>query len=123
MSTYLGTLPPLPVGKSVLDVLSDYLRFLYQCTEAYIIEHHPMGENLWKSLVLTTEFILSHPNGWEGLQQRMMRQAAVLAGLVNDEIDGDKRVYFVTEGEASLQFCIWNNLAVSALNVRPCFSL
>ncbi|KAI0668088.1 hypothetical protein C8Q78DRAFT_1048352 [Trametes maxima] len=39
-----------------------------------------------------------------------MRQAAVMAGLVPDTPAGHARVHFVTEGEASLNFCIRNGL-------------
>ena len=62
-------------------------------------------------------FVLSHPNGWEGLQQSKMRQAAVTAGLVPDTRDGHSRIRFVTEGEASLNFCINNGLATGAIQV------
>jgi predicted transcriptional regulator len=41
--------------------------------------------------------ILTTPNGWEGAQQNRMRQAAIKAGLVDQE--GGRRVKFVTEAE------------------------
>ena len=51
------------------------------------------------------EFILSHPKGWEGQQQSEMRRAAIDAGLVNAN-EAPDRISFVTEGEASLHFCL-----------------
>ena len=51
------------------------------------------------------EFILSHPNGWEGQQQSEMRRAAINADLVNAN-EAPERISFVTEGEASLHFCL-----------------
>ncbi|KAF8632436.1 hypothetical protein AX15_001879 [Amanita polypyramis BW_CC] len=51
-------------------------------------------------------FILSHPNGWEGKQQADMRRAAISAGLVRTTSEAVERVTFVTEGEASLHFCL-----------------
>ncbi len=51
------------------------------------------------------EFILSHPNGWEGQQQSEMRRAAINADLVNAN-DASERISFITEGEASLHFCL-----------------
>lgn len=51
-------------------------------------------------------FILCHPNGWKGAQQGRMREAAIKAGLVPDTKEGRNRVQFVTEGEASLHYCI-----------------
>jgi len=46
-----------------------------------------------------------------------MRQAAVMAGLIPDDKDGHARVQFVTEGEASLHFCLRNGLATDAMKV------
>ncbi len=51
------------------------------------------------------DFILSHPNGWEGKQQSEMRRAAIKAGLANEN-EAWERISFVTEGEASLHFCL-----------------
>ncbi|CDO71998.1 hypothetical protein BN946_scf184943.g33 [Trametes cinnabarina] len=108
-------LPPLPQGKSILDVFADVLRYLFACTKRYISETHANGESLWSSLQDRIEFVLSHPNGWEGLQQGKMRQAAVMAGLVPDTFDGHERIHFVTEGEASLQFCLRSGLATDVI--------
>ena len=72
------------------------------------------------------EFVLAHPNGWGGLQQNKIRQAAVVAGLVPDTSAGHSRVHFVTEGEASLNFCISNGLTTSNIKVHihiPCLFL
>ena len=63
------------------------------------------------------DFVLSHPNGWEGTQQSEMRRAAVLAGLVPDNPNGHSRLSFVTEGEASLHFSIQNGLPAGAMKV------
>lgn len=63
------------------------------------------------------DFVLSHPNGWEGFQQGILRKAAVAAGLVPDNQKGHSRISFVTEGEASLHFAIRNGLPEQALEV------
>ena len=52
------------------------------------------------------KFVLSHPNGWEGKQQSQMRRAAIGAGLVANMSEALTRIDFVTEGEASLHFCL-----------------
>ena len=85
---------PLPKGKTAIDVFADFLHYLYQCAKKY----------LWKDLQPTSEFVLTHPNGWEGAQQGVMRQAAVTAGLIPAGAVGQARLSFVTEGEASLHF-------------------
>ena len=103
-------LPPLPAGKTVVDVFADFLRYLFECARRYISENHVSGESLLNSVKDRIEFVLSHPNGWEGLQQRKMRQAAIIAGLVPDTAAGHSRIHFVTEGEASIHYCILNGL-------------
>ena len=62
--------------------------------------------------------MLSHPNGWEGAQQTKMRRAAVYGRLVPDTNEGKARIWFVTEGEASLHACVLNGLAADVLQVR-----
>lgn len=111
-------LRPLPPGKKVSDIFADFLSYLFRCTRIYIAETHPNGESLWSSLEDRIEFVLSHPNGWEGLQQGKMRDAAIKAGLIPDTTAGHARIRFVTEGEASLNFCIRNGFTDDAFEVR-----
>ncbi len=49
-----------------------------------------------------------------------MRKAALEADLVPDTTEGKQRVHFVTEGEASLYYCIDAGLAKSAIEVCIC---
>jgi hypothetical protein len=66
--------------------------------------------------------ICSH--SWEGVQQSMMRTAAVQAGLIPDNEDGHSHLSFVTEGEASLHFCVQSGLTNDAIKVdfiKSCF--
>ena len=72
---------------------------------------------MWDSFGDRIDFVLSHPNGWEGLQQGKMRQAAIHAGLIPDTDGGHSRVHFVTEGEASLHYCINSGLTPNAIKV------
>ncbi|KAF8885943.1 hypothetical protein BD779DRAFT_1441940 [Infundibulicybe gibba] len=102
-------LPPLPPNKTVVEVMGDYMRYLHHCAKIYIQDTHPGGIALWESLANNANFVLSHPNGWEGAQQVQMRRAAILGGLVSNE-DAGARIRFVTEGEASLHFCVRNGL-------------
>ena len=114
-------LPPLPPGKTVVSVLADFLSYLFSCAKRYICETHAAGDSLWASFEDRIEFVLSHPNGWEGLQQGKMREAAAMAGLVPSAAAGDAHVHFVTEGEASLNFCIQSGLADETMRVRRIF--
>ena len=110
-------LPPLPPNKTVVQVFGDYLRYLYECARLYIQETHASGPELWRSLESHAEFVLTHPNGWEGAQQTQMRRAAIHGGLIRDHPDQYSRIRFVTEGEASLHYCIGNNYASDVIKV------
>ncbi|KAJ2928087.1 hypothetical protein H1R20_g9022, partial [Candolleomyces eurysporus] len=101
-----ASIPPLPPGKTVIRVLADFLRYFRECAMVYIKGAHPNGEDLWRSISSDIEYVISHPNGWEGYQQSQIRSAIVLAGLVPDTVSGNARVTFLTEGEASLHFAI-----------------
>ncbi|PFH47737.1 hypothetical protein AMATHDRAFT_6474 [Amanita thiersii Skay4041] len=105
-------LPQLPKNKTAIQVFADMLAYLFKSTKQYIRERQ--GVPFWNSLESSIDFVLSHPNGWEGKQQAEMRHAAVMAGLVPNEDEGQKRISFVTEGEASLHFCL--NKIPDALN-------
>ena len=109
--------PPLPLNKTVVEVFGDFLRYLLECASSYIQDTHANGPDLWNSVKSDIDFVLSHPNGWEGTQQSEMRRAAVLAGLVPDNPSGHSRLSFVTEGEASLHFSVQNGLPTGAMKV------
>ncbi|KAJ3806836.1 hypothetical protein F5876DRAFT_68612 [Lentinula aff. lateritia] len=101
-------IPVLPGNKTPVAVFSDFLRYLFECTKSYI-QRDTLGGHHWNSVQDNIDFILAHPNGWEVSQQAQMRRAAIMAGLVS-EVESQERVHFVTEGEASLHFCINRNI-------------
>lgn len=111
-------LPPLPKGKSAVQVFGDYLGYLFRCTKNFIVDTHANGLSLWRAVEEELQVVLSHPNGWEGAQQTKMRRAAVYGGLIPDTDAGKARIRFVTEGEASLHACVLNGLAKEMLTVR-----
>ncbi|OAX34711.1 hypothetical protein K503DRAFT_803366 [Rhizopogon vinicolor AM-OR11-026] len=105
-------IPPLPRGKSAVQVLADFMRYLFQCARTYIQEAHL---NLWRSVENSIEFVLTHPNGWEGPQQQQIRRAAELAGLISSN-EEQSHVHLLTEGEASLHFCVTNVITSNAFS-------
>ncbi|KAJ7021945.1 hypothetical protein C8F04DRAFT_1139529 [Mycena alexandri] len=117
LPTYPLSLPSLPTTKTALEVFSDFLDYLFHCAKQYIVDSYPSGSALWIELESSMQFVLSHPNGWEGVQQAKMRKAAIRAGLVPDTPHGHARIHFVTEGEASLHFCVMNGLATDPLRL------
>ncbi|KIK93923.1 hypothetical protein PAXRUDRAFT_785589 [Paxillus rubicundulus Ve08.2h10] len=112
-------LPPLPRSKTAVQVLGDFMRYLFTCARTYIVESHANGASLWRSVENSIEFVLTHPNGWEGLQQQQIRQAAELAGLIPSGSEHQARIHLLTEGEASLHFCVNNVLASEFLSNLP----
>jgi len=110
-------LPHLPAGKRIIDIFADFMSYLYKSVRTYIQETHTTGVHLWESLETEIQFILTHPNGWGGAQQAQMRSAAIRAGLIPDTKGGRARVEFVSEGEASLHFCIQKGLATAGSQV------
>ena len=112
-------LPSLPPKKQVVDILSDFLRYLYTCARNYIEESYENGTDLWNSVEDEIQFILTHPNAWEGFQQTQMREACIKAGLIPDTPSGRSRIAFVTEAEANLHYAIKHGLPAEATKV--CF--
>ncbi|KAJ3494374.1 hypothetical protein NLJ89_g10822 [Agrocybe chaxingu] len=108
-------IPPLPPNKSIIEAFADFLLYLLQCASKYIQDTHPNGPRLWSSVEDSIDFVLSHPNGWEGMEQNQIRKAAVLAGLIPDSPSGHARIRFVTEGEASLHFAVQQGILVEAM--------
>ena len=107
-------LPPLPPGKSAVGVLTDFIKYLLQCAKTYIEEHHLAFT--WSTHEDSIEYIFTHPNDWEGVQQQLYRQAIEDAGLVPSTPEGRSRVHMLTEGEANLHFCVSNHLDMGTTN-------
>ena len=113
----IGYAPRLPRGLSIVDVFADFMKYLFDCAESYIKDSHAFGESVWDEVKGDIIFILSHPNGWGGAEQVTMRRAAVKANLVPDTDEGHDRIRFVTEGEASFNFCVNNGISGDAMKV------
>lgn len=110
-------IPPLPPKRTAMQILGDFMGYLFRCAKTYIEESHASGADMWESFNDNIDFVLSHPNGWEGPQQAQIRRAAVLAGLVPDSSEGQARIQLVTEGEASLHFCLNSEKTASSFKV------
>ena len=95
----------LPKGKTIVDVFADFMRYLFDSTKELFKSTESSGELRWDSVSDNIELVLTHPNEWRGPQQVQLRTAAVRAGIVPDTPAGRSRVHFVTEGEASFDFC------------------
>jgi hypothetical protein len=106
----------LPKGKSIQDIFADFIRYLFDSVKAFIQESEPTGKELWESLEPNIDLILSHPNGWEGREQEFLRKSVVQASVFTEE-EALSRVSFVTEGEATFNFCVTNTKSGKLLEV------
>ena len=111
-----GDILPLPEGLCAVKVLSDFLKYLFDCARIYIVETHSSGASLWKSSN-RIEFLLTYPNVWEGAQKYQIRKAAELAGLIPS--GEQSRLHLLTEGEAMLHFCLTALFESDALGGQP----
>ncbi|KAK0196214.1 hypothetical protein F5146DRAFT_1176465 [Armillaria mellea] len=103
-----GDLSPL---KDLTTLFSDFYRYLYNYTKTYVRQTHHLSRSAWSGLERDIQFVLAHPNGWGGEQQALMRNAMVCAGIIPNDDSGHARISFVTEGEASLHFCLSKGLS------------
>ena len=106
----------LPPGKSIQDIFADFIRYLFNSAKAFIQESEPMGKDLWERFEQKIHLILTHPNGWEGREQEFLRKSVVQASLFAEN-EALSRVSFVTEGEASFNFCVANTKCGESLKV------
>ncbi|KZP28413.1 hypothetical protein FIBSPDRAFT_1039543 [Athelia psychrophila] len=106
-------LPALPPNKTAVEVLSDFMKYLLHCAQKYITDTY--SEIWWNSVANNIDFVLTHPNGWEGTQQSEIRRAAVLAGLVSDTLQGQSRIQLLTDAKASLHYCIANDPTLDSM--------
>ena len=109
--------PDLPKGKSLQDIFTDFIRYLFDSVKAFIQESEPMGEVLWGSVERNIDLVLSHPNAWEGREQEFLRKSVVQASVFTEE-EALSRVSFVTEGEATFNFCVTNTRSGEPLEIK-----
>ncbi|ORZ22048.1 hypothetical protein BCR42DRAFT_161778 [Absidia repens] len=95
----LGTLPPLPNGLTPLQVIADYLRLLHR----YISETMERGfaQNYNPS---NFRYCLTVPATWSDRAKAFMREASIVAGLI-DRYDPPERLMLISEPEAAALYC------------------
>ncbi|KAJ1310673.1 hypothetical protein OPQ81_009200 [Rhizoctonia solani] len=105
------TLYPLPFGVSLSKIYTDFLGYLLRHTRTYFEEHIVHGPLIWEKCARNMLIVLAHPNGWSTREQSFMRQALMEVGSEYKKY----QVTFVTEGEASVHFCMFHSNMDSAL--------
>lgn len=101
-NTYIDpiNLPPLPPGKSEIDVAADYLFKLRQAMRAQL--QKTLGE-VFNREERNTRYFLTVPAIWNDAGKAATRAAAIQAGFLRDE--NDTRLTLITEPEAAAMFC------------------
>ena len=108
----------LPRGKSLQDVFSDFIRYLFDSAKSFIQDSEPFGEELWAAVERNTSLILSHPRGWGGHELEFLRKAVIRASVFTEEVLTS--VYFITEEEANFNFCVTHTKLGELLKVWCC---
>jgi hypothetical protein len=108
----------LPMGKTIVDLFSDFMRYLFDSTKSFFVAIESNGEVLWNSATDNIELVLTHPSGWGGPQRDQLRTAAVRANIIPDTPEGHARIHFLTEGEAKFSFCATQTQVGETLKVR-----
>ena len=101
-NTYIDpiNLPPLPPGKTEIDVAADYLFKLRQAMRAQL--QKTLGE-VFNREERNIRYFLTVPAIWNDAGKAATRQAAIQAGFLRDE--NDNRLTLITEPEAAAMFC------------------
>jgi hypothetical protein len=101
-NTYIDpiNLPPLPPGKSEIDVAADYLFKLRQAMRNQL--QKSLGE-VFNREERNIKYFLTVPAIWNDAGKAATRAAAIQAGFLRDE--NDNRLTLITEPEAAAMFC------------------
>src|SRR5436190_11518299 len=101
-NTYIDpiNLPPLPPGKSEIDVAADYLFKLRQAMRLAL--EKTLGE-VFNREERNIRYYLTVPAIWNDAGKAATRAAAIQAGFLRDE--NDNRLTLITEPEAAALFC------------------
>ncbi|KAG9254232.1 uncharacterized protein F5Z01DRAFT_122594 [Emericellopsis atlantica] len=101
-NTYIDpiNLPPLPPGKSEIDVAADYLFKLRQAMRSAL--QKTLGE-VFNREERNIRYYLTVPAIWNDAGKAATRAAAIQAGFLRDE--NDNRLTLISEPEAAAMFC------------------
>ncbi|TKA23757.1 hypothetical protein B0A50_07039 [Salinomyces thailandicus] len=101
-NTYIDpiNLPPLPPGKSEIDVAADYLFKLRQAMRNQL--QKSLGE-VFNREERNIKYFLTVPAIWNDAGKAATRAAAIQAGFLRDE--NDNRLTLISEPEAAAMFC------------------
>jgi hypothetical protein len=97
---------------------ADFFKYVLRHTGAFFGHKESQGKATWDRVTLK-EFVFAYPSGWTANEQKVLREAAIIGGLVSRE-DAEGRVYFVSEREAVKTFVMHTlNSSGNSFQVRP----
>ncbi|ORY73067.1 hypothetical protein BCR35DRAFT_354200 [Leucosporidium creatinivorum] len=96
--------PPLPLHVTIKRVYSSFLAYLLEHTRSWFAEHTLEGGETWNRLIGSAQVVMAIPDGWDEVQQAVMKEALVETGLLGDEVE--ERLDFLREAEASVHFAL-----------------
>ncbi|KAG8775473.1 hypothetical protein FRC15_000510 [Serendipita sp. 397] len=114
--------PPLPPGVSLVQVYSDFIRYIYRVAKRFFVNNTPSGQQMWNRLGNQIPIVFCTPNGWDIRQHAVLTDASIRAGIVT-EGDADDRLWFLTEGEASVHYSLAHTQTISWLNKGTLFAV
>ncbi|KAF8311659.1 uncharacterized protein EI90DRAFT_2953365 [Cantharellus anzutake] len=100
------TLDPLPEGVPLSTIYRDFFGYLIKHTQDAFEDCVLDGARVWEMLFPSADVVIAHPNGWGLREQEFMHEAAVAANIV-PQSQPRTRIFFVTEGEASVHYCMF----------------
>lgn len=103
----------LPPNVSLATIYTDFLSYLLQHTQSYLEDRIIDGPAIWRKYSPGMLIILAHPNGWATREQHFLKKVLRNVGPLYK----DCQVTFVTEGEASVHFCMFYSSMSSSLQV------
>ncbi|KAG8938456.1 hypothetical protein FRC03_007230 [Tulasnella sp. 419] len=107
----------MPPNKTLDTIMADFLRYMVDLVYKHFRETMDVDEKTWEGVKNRITYILNYSNGWNTFQHFLMRNAAILAEIVPSSDEAKRRIKFVSEGEASLHWCIKNRVGLRKLSV------
>ncbi|KIY46135.1 hypothetical protein FISHEDRAFT_60610 [Fistulina hepatica ATCC 64428] len=117
-ATITRNIPPLPNGKDLKTVLADLLRYLVDCTYQYICNTERNGYRVWGRCAQRMIYVFSFPGVWTDKRRDTFASAAIAANLVSNKREDSNRLFFYTESEAAIYYCMDHGLASHV--IKPC---
>lgn len=107
----------LPFTLAVDRIYADFLKYLMVHTQSFFESRTADGARTWSTLIDKSDIVIAHPNGWGLQEQSVLRRAAIMAEIVS-EADAGARIRFVSEGEASVHFCLLHGNIATKMEVN-----